>query len=372
MTLDELIRDGAADRRVIMLGGGMPAAELFPREALATAFRAAMDEPKVSALQYDWPEGQVGLREWVARRLRSRGADVSADDVILTAGAQQGISLASHFLVPAGARVRVAAESYPAALELFRHRGARLVLQGEDADCVYWMDGIDNPRGSVPDEGMRNAILREGLPLIVDEAYAELDFTGDILRPLLADARDRVWHIGSVSKTLAPGLRTGWVVPPPSIVDRVVRRKFSTDLQSSTLSQILVERILESVDYEAHLVRARSIYEQRARVMSSALRHLLPDWHFSEPAGGFAIFAETAHRGSHPSKDEQWLRAATAEGVVFDPGSLFQVRPEPHTLTMRLCFSAMDGRTLYEGVERLKAAWLAYRGASERAGANHL
>jgi 2-aminoadipate transaminase len=363
VSLDSLIRQGAADSNVIMLGGGMPASELFPRELLTSAFRAAMDDPAASALQYDWPEGQGSLREWVAVRLRLRGADVDRNDVILTAGAQQGISLACQFLLKPGGRIRVSTESYPAALELFRHRDAVLILGKEPADCVYFMDGIDNPRGAAPDPIARTALIREGLPLIVDEAYAELDFEGRTLRPLVADVRDRVWHVGSVSKTLSPGLRMGWLVPPRRMVERVRRAKFSTDLQSSTLSQVLVERFLADEDYEAHLVRARELYERRARALCAAVQEHLPEWRFSEPAGGFAVFAETEHHAEHPRADEDWLRTATDYGVAFDPGSLFQVRPSPGTLAMRLCFSATDEHHLVDAVERLKIAWRAHRAA---------
>lgn len=357
MSLDALVREGAADSRVIMLGGGMPATELFPRDVLTAAFRSAMDDPSAAALQYDWPEGRHGLREWVAARLRGRGADVDHNAVILTAGAQQGINLACQFLLRPGSRVRVSAESYPAALELFRQREAVLALGMAPADCVYVMDGIDNPHGSAPHPGARANLIRERLPLIVDEAYAELDFEGRIHRPLLADARDRVWHVGSVSKTLSPGLRTGWLVPPPHLVGRVRRAKFTSDLQSSTMSQLLVERFVATDDYDAHLTRARELYARRAGVLSAAVRRHLPEWRFSEPAGGFALFLETDHVVKHSAADETWLRTATGHGVAFDPGSLFRVRPELGTLAMRLCFSAADEEHLVEGVHRLRRAW---------------
>ena len=211
MSMDSLIRQSAASSSVISLGGGLPAPELFPRKRLTDAFMTAMRDPTCAALQYDWPEGQGCLREWVAQRLRQRGARVDRSDVIITAGAQQGIALAAHHLLPAGARVRVAAETYPAALDLFRRRNAELRIDDEAADCVYFMDGIGNPHGLVPDARQRAHVVAEGLPLIVDEAYAELSFDGSRLRPLIADAPDRVWHIGTLSKTLCPGLRIGWL-----------------------------------------------------------------------------------------------------------------------------------------------------------------
>jgi 2-aminoadipate transaminase len=367
MSMDSLIRQGAANSRVILLGGGIPAPELFPRKRLADAFLSAMQDPRGAALQYDWPEGQVGLREWVAMRLRSRGASIEADDIIITAGAQQGIALASHFLLPPGARIRVAAESYPAALELFRHREAQLMVDGEAADCVYFMDGIDNPRGLVPDSASRARLVHEGLPLIVDEAYAELTFDGSGSRPLLFDAPDRVWHIGSLSKTLCPGLRIGWLVPPRGMVERTIRLKFAADLQTSSLSQVVVERYLADEDFDGHLGRARDLYQTRARALSAAMRHHLPEWRFAEPAGGFALFAETAYPAEHPAADEEWLRTATEHGVAFDPGSLFQVRPDPGSLAIRLCFSATEETALLEAVERLQIAWSAHR--SRRVGA---
>lgn len=362
MSMDSLIRESAASSSVISLGGGLPAPELFPRKQLADAFLRAMRDRTCAALQYDWPEGQGGLREWVAQRLRLRGARIDRSDVIITAGAQQGIVLASHYVLPAGARVRVAVESYPPALELFRRRNAQLVVDDEAADCVYFMDGIGNPRGLIPGEQIRAGLVQEGLPVIVDEAYAELSFDGSRLRPLLADAPGRIWHIGSLSKTLCPGLRIGWLVPPPSMLDAARELKFTMDLQSSTLSQVVVDQYLASGDFERHIARARDFYKRRAKVLSTAMRRGLPEWRFAEPNGGFAIFAETEYQAEHPADDEDWLRTAIEHGVAFDPGSMFRIRSNPKSLAMRLCYSATKVPDLLEAVKRLERAWRAFRG----------
>lgn len=369
MSMDSLIRQSAASSSVISLGGGLPAPELFPRKRLTDAFMTAMRDPTCAALQYDWPEGKGCLREWVAQRLRQRGARVDRSDVIITAGAQQGIALAAHHLLPAGARVRVAAETYPAALDLFRRRNANLRIDDEAADCVYFMDGIGNPHGLVPDARRRAHVVAEGLPLIVDEAYAELSFDGSRLRPLIADAPDRVWHIGTLSKTLCPGLRIGWLVPPRSMLERTVELKQTMDLQSSSLSQVVVESYLASEDFDARLARAREFYKRRAKALCAAMRHRLPEWRFAEPSGGFAVFAEVDHPAVHPTDDEEWLRTAIEHGVAFDPGSLFRVRPNPRSLAMRLCYSATKIPDLLEAVHRLERAWSAFR--SKRAGSAH-
>lgn len=375
--MDSLIRQSAATRGVISLGGGLPAAELFPRKPLADAFLSAMRDPSCAALQYDWPEGQRCLRDWVAQRLRSRGAHVERNDVVITAGAQQGIALASHFILPAGARVRVAAETYPSALELFRRRGARLVPAdgsgsgsgNEQADCTYLVDGVGNPRGLVPEAQLRSRLVAEKRPIIVDEAYAELTFDGSLIRPLVTDAPEQVWHIGTLSKTLCPGLRIGWLVPPRSMLARTVELKQAMDLQSSSLSQVIVENFLATDDFGRRLERARTFYQRRAQALCTAMRRWLPEWSFKEPAGGFAIFAEI----DHPGDDEGWLRTAIQHGVAFDPGSLFRACPDsdstpdssreanPKSLAMRLCYSATSPPDLLEAVQRIQRAWRAFR-----------
>ncbi|HEY2746142.1 MAG TPA: aminotransferase class I/II-fold pyridoxal phosphate-dependent enzyme, partial [Polyangia bacterium] len=118
--VDRLHRIAAASPGTIGLGGGLPADALFPRGALARAFVRAMREPQASALQYAWPEGRAELREWIAARLRARGATVTGEELIVTSGAQQAIAIAAQLALARGDEVGVDAETYPAALDLFR------------------------------------------------------------------------------------------------------------------------------------------------------------------------------------------------------------------------------------------------------------
>jgi len=222
--IDRLLRRAAGDPRIVGFAGGLPADISFPRVRLARAFVAAMSRAGAAGLQYGWPEGSPALRAFVAARLAARGAAIGADDVIITSGAQQAIAIALQLIAARGDRVAVDAESYPAALELMRARGllavpARFVRATRGAcgtaaaphrdevgafACVYAMPAIANPRGTTMTAAGRRALVARGVPVIEDDAYADLSFRGPPPPPLLADAgaRDRVFHVGALTATV--------------------------------------------------------------------------------------------------------------------------------------------------------------------------
>ncbi|MGZ3423022.1 MAG: aminotransferase class I/II-fold pyridoxal phosphate-dependent enzyme, partial [Polyangiales bacterium] len=266
-----------------------------------------------------------------------------------TSGAQQAIALAIDALCPS--RIAVDEETYPAALDLFRSRG---IAAGGSGDAIYTMPGVDNPRGV----GLRDrsALLARGLPVLADEAYSELRFDGVLERPLLADARDRVFHIGTVSKTLCPGLRVGWLVPPRAFLGQVLRFKHDVDLQAGSLSQAVLESFLSRDDFDARLARARKFYVARAKRMARALSRV-PGLRFSMPEGGFAIFVETELAGD----DRRLLELATEGGVSFDPGRLFRHDDRSAPIAFRLCFSNVSATEIDEGIRRLSSALQRFR-----------
>lgn len=351
-TIDRIQRISAARDDVIGLAGGLPDPSLFPRRALEVAFGAAMATP--AALQYGWPEGNENMRAHVVRLLVARGVDVGIGDVIMTSGAQQALSITSSLLVRPGDRIDVGARAYPVALELFRSAGAT-ALDGADENgrlaAHYVMPGVSNPDGVDLSATKRARILASGAPIIADEAYAELRFDGTVPSPFLVDARDRTWHVGTFSKTLCPGLRIGYLVPPPAWRAAALEAKEDADLQAGSLSQAVLERFLAVEDYDAHLRRARLRYNARSARMLEAIRRWMPGVRAYQPEGGFSIFVDTLE----PGDDEQLLALAAARGVSFDPGRLFF--PEtPPTLTLRISHSAVAIDELEEGIRRLARA----------------
>src|SRR5262249_5771846 len=148
-------------------------------------------------------------------------------------------------------------------------------------------------RGLSISDQRRAQLLACGRPLVVDEAYAELLFDGRVERPLIADARDRTFHVGTLSKTLCPGLRVGWLVPPPQLLGDALRANRALGLEPGTLAQAVVEEYLAVGDSDARLVRARQAYAMRASDLVGALARWLPSARWVEPEGAFAVFVET-------------------------------------------------------------------------------
>jgi 2-aminoadipate transaminase len=359
--IERLQRAAAEQRGLIPLAGGLPSTRLFPRRALGEALARALSDPQ-AALQYGWPEGRRTLRAWIAERLSARGLRVAPDEVIVTSGAQQALAIACELCAARGAEVQVDAESYPAALDLFRGRGLRPHATPRARALRYAMPALSNPRGRALDAVERARLARDEAPLIEDDAYAELRFDGRTPEPIAARARARVWHVGSFSKTLCPGLRVGWLVPPPRMRERALRKKRDGDLQASSLGQAVLERFLERDDFAARLARARAFYRARAEKLARAVERRLPGWRFRFPDGGFSLWVEA----DEPGDDELLLERAVERGVSFDPGRLFRAGGRCEPLALRLCFSSAPVGALDEGVRRLGRAWDALRRARDR------
>jgi 2-aminoadipate transaminase len=358
--IETLQRKAAGDSGVVGMGGGLPSPRQFPRRALVEALADVVLQPSPEALQYSWPEGSEGLRRRIADHMRSRGADVDPDRILVTSGAQQALMVAAQLVCPRGERILTDPETYPGALDLFRARGIAPVPWAggtpADACAVYAMPAVGNPHGVGLSGAARRELLASGLPVLEDDAYGDLRFDGPGPRPLCAEAPDRVFFIGTFSKTLAPGLRVGWLVPPERFREEAVRLKHDADLQSNGLGQAIVERYLREESFPRRLERLRTFYRRRAKRLAAAVRRELPGWRFRFPEGGFALWLEPDSPDC-PGGELGLLETAIEEGVSFDPGSSFRPDRSPHPLALRLCFSALDPDALAEGAKRLARAW---------------
>ncbi|MFO0580145.1 MAG: PLP-dependent aminotransferase family protein [Polyangia bacterium] len=356
---------------VLSFAGGLPAPELFPVEAIAEAHAAVLARDGRAALQYSTTEGFGPLREWVAARLGRRGIRVSTDQVLITNGSQQGIDLVARLLLNAGDEVAVEDPSYLAALQSFTGCEARFLTvpsdeNGMDVEAleealatrrprlIYVVSEFHNPKGTTLDHARRLHLVRlaqrYGIPILEDNPYGELRFQGSAPPPLAAlDDTGLVVHLGTFSKTLAPGLRLGWLVGSPELVRAATIIKQSTDLHTASLAQRAIAELLTGFDYDAHLTRLRAVYGERCQVMLSALeRHLPAGTRFTRPEGGLFVWAEL-----QPGlNSEHLLKDALSEKVAFVPGGAFFVGT-PRDEMLRLNFSNRPPSLIEEGIARL-------------------
>lgn len=371
---DLLALTGAPD--VISFAGGLPAPELFDAEGLRAAYDRALSGPAARRnLQYAASEGDPRLRDLVAARLTRRGLPTGPDDLLITTGSQQALTLLTTALLGPGAVVAVEEPSYLAALQSFSLAGADLVGIASDDDgavpesveevfatrrpaVLYLVPNFANPTGRTLSAERRARIAElaaaHGVWVVEDDPYGELRYSGEHLAPLAAHpaAADLTIHLGSFSKIGAPGLRLGWARLPRALRPAVVVAKQAADLQTSTVDQAAAAEYLAATDLDAHVAGVVAAYRERRDALLDALGRELPTGStWSRPEGGMFTWVELPD-GRDATK---LLEAALAEGVAFVPGTAFYAgRANPSTL--RVSFTTYAPDRIAEGISRLGRA----------------
>jgi 2-aminoadipate transaminase len=331
---------------VLSLAGGLPAAASFPVDELRAAALRILDGRGTygpGALQYGRTEGITELRELIGSR-----CGAAAERVVVTTGSQQAIDLLGRALLDPGDAVVVESPSYVGALQALRayapvftpvrgdERGLdtdeleRRLVGGLRPKLCYVVSNFANPTGATLSLDRRHHLVRlartYGFVILEDDPYGELRFAGLPLPSLrdLPGGGDHVALVRSTSKTVAPGLRIGWVVLPDWLVDAVIVAKQSVDLHTPTLSQHLVLELL--ADERAHRRRIDAVtrrYAEQAEALQTALaRHLGDELLLGPVHGGMFVWA----RFADPRVDTTaLLAAAVGHGVAFVPGAAFHV-----------------------------------------------
>ncbi|MBQ0984940.1 PLP-dependent aminotransferase family protein [Streptomyces sp. F63] len=357
---------------VISFAGGLPAPELFDAEGLRAAYDHVLAEAPQRVLQYSTTEGDPALRAAVADRLGVRGLPTGPDDLLITAGSQQALTLLATTLLEPGDTVLVEDPTYLAALQCFGLAGARVVPVPSDEDGVdpdaleervarerpkalYLVPTFQNPTGRTLPAGRRQAVAdtarRHGLWIVEDDPYGELRFEGSSV-PWIASlgaAADRTVLLGSFSKIMAPGLRLGWLRAPAALRRACVIAKQALDLHSSTVDQAAAARYLADADLDAHLARVRAAYRTRRDALLDGLPSALPDGStWNRPGGGMFLWVRLP--GGHDAT--ALLREAVAHDVAYVPGAPFHAGP-PDPATLRMSFTTHTPEEIREGLLRL-------------------
>lgn len=358
---------------VVSFAGGLPAPETFDVEGLREAFAAALaGEGGRRVLQYATTEGDPTLRELLAARVSARGVACTGDELLVTAGSQQALTLVAAVLLDPGDVVLVEEPAYLAALQVFALTGARLVAVPGDEDgpdpvavealarkhrakVLHLVPTFQNPTGRTVSGPRRQALLlaaqRSGLWLLEDDPYGELRFAGSDVAPLasLPGAEERTILLGSLSKVLAPGLRIGYLRAPAPLRDALAVAKQAADLHTPSITQAAAAHWLAHADMDAHLTMVRGVYGERRDALLAALRaHMPSQTTWTEPEGGMFVWVRLPEGCDATAV----LPAALAAGVAFVPGAPFYAAdPDPRTL--RLAFSEPTPDRIAEGIARL-------------------
>ncbi len=363
---------------VISFAGGLPAPELFPIAETARAAQSLLAEDGPASLQYDITEGYLPLRQWVCAHLEETvGLQVTPDRILITSGSQQGLDLLAKVFLDPGDLVLVENPSYLGALQAFQayeavpvgiesdEQGLRpealrafLKTSPRKPKLLYLIPNFQNPTGRSTPAARRAEIVaiaaHFGLPVIEDDPYGRLRFSGQPAPALGAFPEARQWvYLGTSSKILTPGLRVAWVVvSDDEIYSKLVAAKQAADLHTSAFTQRLVWRTLREPGLlSAHIATLCKVYGRRRDVMLDALaRHLPAGCTWTKPDGGLFLWATLPE-----SIDTlELLKHAAAQKVAFVPGAPFWV-DSPVKNTLRLNFSNASEARIEEGMTRLGA-----------------
>ncbi|MBS1190454.1 MAG: GntR family transcriptional regulator [Rhodocyclaceae bacterium] len=341
---------------MISFAGGLPSPDTFPRFDF---------EAPPEVLQYGASEGEPALRERIASELRERGLACDPGQVLVLSGSQQGIDLVAKLFIDPGTPVAVESPTYLAALQVFRFFGARFVpfSPGREGEALrrhrpafaYVIPTFQNPTGHCYSPAQREALAEAcdgaGVPVFEDDPYRDLAFDPCDRTPVCARLKKVLWiYQGSFSKSLAPGLRLGFLAASPELLPYLVRLKQAADLHSSRLSQWLVLQQLEHPGREERLAGLVEAYRRKRDAFAQSLdAHFGPLAAWEVPKGGLFFWLKL-HR---PRDTRQLLQSALERGVAFMPGEPFYPEGTEYSGALRLNFSHADAAQAERGLEIL-------------------
>ena len=355
---------------IISFAGGLPAPEAFPVEAIRQATDKVYRTRGAAALQYSSSLGLVSLREKLARRHQAQGIPCAAEDILMVSGSQQGLDLAGKVFLEPGDLVVCENPTYLAALTAFRSYECdilpidtddegmvpedleRKLSAHPEAKLMYVIPTFQNPTGKTWTLERRKAVLvlaeRYGLPILEDNPYGDLRYEGESVPTLKSMATAGiVTYMGSFSKVLSPGIRLGWLIAAPALLEQYASAKECTDLQASTLSQMVVDTYLEDNDLDTNIRRISALYKGRRDLMLSCLERGLPAGaSCTHPKGGLFLWVTLPERIDTTAL----LPEVVARKVAYIPGVSFFAGRDVRCC-LRLNYSNAAEEQIVQGVE---------------------
>lgn len=364
ITIIQEINKAEAAPAMIRLGTGELSPDLLPTKKMGQILQ--IDNEQSLSLGYMEPKGSVSLRKTVSAYLRAKGIEASHESILIVSGGLQALQLISIGLLKRGSTILHESPSYLNSVHVFQSAGMNLLgipldKEGIKSDSIgrmkrqhhaailYTIPTFHNPTGTLMSEKRRLELIkvcqRESLPIIEDDVYGDLWFENPPPNPLKAnDTQGNVLYIGSMSKTLSPGLRIGWIVGPEPVIERLADIKMQTDYGSSSLSQYALDKWLNSGMHEGFLKETKEELRFRRDFTIQILEKYFSEiatW--NNPKGGFYIWLKLLTGVS----TRKLFNAALREGILLNLGSVYDNNDDQH---LRISYSYASMDQLEEGL----------------------
>ena len=350
--------------------GGLPNPISFPQEKLLESMQRVVAERGPEAFQYSVTAGVPELRAWIAERYNHRfGTDYTEEDVLVTTGSQQVLDLLGKVLLDKGDGVIVEKPTYLAAIQAFAlqqpvFREVELTEEGLNIDelnealdagakMIYLIPNFQNPTGltytAENREQVREVLAGRNIVVVEDDPYGRLRYDGGHQVPLKA-MDDSVIYLGTISKMLGPGLRTGWIAAPEAVLARINLVKQGADLCGSAFDQLVVQHYFADVAWQRTLQKFIALYKERRDAMLAALDEFFPpEATWTHPAGGMFLWITLPDY----MDTDSMLAEALESGVTYVPGNSFFPDGKTGRNSMRVNFSFETPESITEAIRRL-------------------
>ena len=363
-----------ADPEIISLAGGNPASELFPSDELSKIAGKILMTSPTSALQYGTTDGYPKMKECAISRANEVDAYSEGDEVLIMTGANQGIDLTAKAIINKGDKIIVENPSFIGSLNAFRTYECELIGVDVEADgmdivkleealksnpdtkLIYTIPTFQNPTGTTMSLEKRKRLLElaseYNVLIIEDNPYGDLRFNGEDLPTLKSlDTDGRVVYCGSFSKILSPGMRLGYVIGAPELLEKVEMLKQVNDVHTPMLTQMMCVQFMKKYDINKYIEKNRKLYKEKCETMLNAMEEHFPkgkvEW--TVPDGGIFLWCTC------PTLDDVSVvvNKALEKKVAIVPGSNFAIDQNLPSNQFRLNFSSASKTDIAEAIKRL-------------------
>ena len=361
---------------VISFAGGLPAPELFPLEELKKVDVEILSKEGQLAVQYGTTEGYLPLREKIAARMKKAfQVDCTPEEIVITSGSQQGLSLLAQIFLNKDDVILVESPTYLGAINAFKLCDPKFVEvptdekgiipeelekilaeYGDRVRLMYVIPEFQNPTGITWPMERRKAFMdivnKYDFPVIEDDPYGELRYDGDVVPSLKSmDTKGNIIFLGSFSKIFMPGLRVAWMGADPVIIDKVVKLKQAVDLQSSSFAQRQASYFIDMFDLDAHVEKIKALYGKRRTLMYDSMKEYFPEGvTFTYPEGGLFTWVTLPEN----MDAKEIMPKVLEKNVAYVPGGPFYPNGG-NANHFRLNYSNMPEDRIVEGIKRLGA-----------------